>query len=101
MRLLREERAVEHRRLQHRDLQSADQRLDAVGQVLGLEDEIEQHRDQLDGHRLELVGLGADRRFLHVAQDVVHVLLQARELHRRAGEFEAGLAVLQAPERIA
>ena len=76
MRLLREERAVEHRRLQDRDLQPADQRLDAVGQVLGLEDEIEQHGDQLDGHRLELVGLGTDRRFLNVAQDVVHVLLQ-------------------------
>ena len=57
MRLLREERAVEHRRLQHRDLQPSDQRLDAVGQILGLEDEIEQHRDQLDGHRLELIGL--------------------------------------------
>ena len=30
--------------LQHRDLQPADQRLDAVGQILGLEDEVEQHR---------------------------------------------------------
>ena len=57
----------------------ADQRLDAVGQILGLEDEVEQHRDHLDGHRLELVRLRAERRFLQVAQDVVHVLRDAGE----------------------
>ncbi len=101
MRLLGEERAVEHRRLQHRNLQAADQRLDAVGQILGLEDEVEQHRDQLDRHRLELVRLRAERRLLQVAQDVVHVLLEAGELERDAAEFEAALAVLQAGERVA
>ena len=61
MRLLREERAVEHRGLQHRNLQARKQRLDAVGQVPGLEDEVEQHRDHLDGHRFELVRLRAER----------------------------------------
>jgi hypothetical protein len=60
MRFLREERTVEHRRLADRS-GVVDEGLDAVGQVLGLEDEIEQHGDQLDGHRLELIGLGTDR----------------------------------------
>ncbi len=101
MRLLGEERPIEHRRLQHRDLQTADQRLDAVGQVLGLEDEIEQHGHQLDRHRLELVGLVADRRVANVAQNVVHVLLQPGELHLRTGKIEARFAVLQPPQRIA
>ena len=54
------------------NLQAREQRLDAVGQILGLEDEVEQHRDHLDRHRLELVRLLAERRLLQVAQDVVH-----------------------------
>ena len=82
VRLLREERAVEHRRLEHRDLQAREQRLDAVGKVLRLEDEVEQHRDHLDGHRFELVRLLAERRVLQVAQDVVHALRDAGELRR-------------------
>ena len=84
MRLLREERAVEHRDLQHRNLQPREQRLDAVRQVARLEDEVEQHRDHLDRHRLELVRALAERRFLQVAQHVVHALRDSgeRDLHR-------------------
>ncbi len=96
MRLLGEERAVEHRRLEHRDLQAGEQRLDAVGQVLGLEDEVEQHRDHLDGHRLELVRPMAERRFLQVAQDVVQALRDAGEADLRPADVEFGLARLQA-----
>ena len=100
--LLGEERAVQHRRLQHRDLQPREQRLDAVGQVLGLEDEIEQHRDQLDRHRLELVRLLAERRFLQVAQHVVRALRNARELDERAAaQVETALARLQSREALA
>ena len=81
--LLGEERAVQHRRLQHRNLQPREQRLDAVRQILGLEDEIEQHRDQLDRHRLELVGFLAERRILQIAQNVVRALRYSRELDER------------------
>ena len=82
MALLREERAVEHRGLEHRNLQPREQRLDAVGQVAGLEDEVEQHRDELDRHRLELVHPLAERRLLQVAQDVVLALRDAGEARR-------------------
>ena len=100
--LLGEERAVEHRRLQHRDLQAREQRLDAVRQILGLEDEVEQHRDQLDRHRFELVRLLAERRLLQVAQDVVLALRDAGELDdRAAAEIEVRLAGLQAREALA
>ena len=96
VRFLGEECSVEHRRLEHRNLQPSDQHFYAVGQVLGLEDEIEKHRHQLDGHRFELVGLGADRRFLQVAKDVVHPLRNAGELDGDAADVEAGFALLQA-----
>ena len=96
VRLLGEERAVEHRGLEHRDLQPREQRLDAVGQVLGVEDEVEQHRDHLDGHRFELVRLRAERRFLQVAQDVVQALRDAGERDLRAADVEIGLPRLQA-----
>ena len=95
MRLLREERAVEHRGLQHRDLQAREQCLDAVRQVLGLEDEVEQHRDHLDRHRFELVRLLAERRLLQVAQDVVQAGRDAGERHGGAADLEPGLAGLQ------
>src|SRR5437773_3214814 len=101
MRLPGEERAVEHRGLEYRNLQPADQRLDAVGQVLGLEYEIEQHRHQLDGHRLELVGSRPEWRLLQIAQDVMHVLLQTREVDRNPAEVETGLAMLQPTEGVA
>ena len=101
MRLLGEKRAVEHRRAQHRHLQPADQGLDAVGQILGLEDEVEQHRHQLDRHRLELIRLRAERRLLQVAQHVVHVLLEPCELERNAAVVHAAFAVLQAGQRVA
>ncbi len=102
MRLLREERPVEHRRLEHGNLQPREQRLDAVGEVASLEDEVEQHRDQLDRHRLELVRLLAERRLLKVAQHVVRALRDSRELDERAAaEVEAGLARLQPRETLA
>ncbi len=101
MRLAREERAVEHRRLEHRDLQPREQRLDAVGKVPGLEDEVEQHRDHLDGHRFELVRLLPERRFLQVAQDVLHPGRDAGELDRTVAEVEAGFAGLQPCEALA
>ena len=100
MRFLGEEGAVEHRRLQHRYLQAADQRLDAVGKVSRLENEIEQHRHQLDGHRLELVGAFAERRLLYIAQDIVHVLLEAGDMQGHAANIEPRLAVLQAAQCI-
>src|SRR5215472_3156817 len=100
MRFLGKERAVEHRRLEHRYLQAADQRLDAVGKILGFEYEIEQHRHQLDGHRLELVGARTEGRLLQIAQDVVHVLLQPRELNWNTAKVESSFPVLQPPERI-
>ena len=96
MSFLREERAVEHRRFEHRNLQARQLRLDAVGQIARLEDEVEQHRDHLDRHRLELVRLAAERGFLQVAQDVVHALRDARECDLRAADVEVGLAGLQA-----
>ena len=100
VRLLREEGPVQHCRLEHGDLQASDQRLDAVRQVPRFENEIEQHRHQLDGHRFELVCLRAQRRLLQVAQDVVHVLLQAGEVEWSAREIEARFAVLQTCKRV-
>jgi len=70
MRLLGEETRCPALPLEHRDLQACQQRLDAVGQVLRLEDEVEQHRDELDRHRLELRRLLAERGLLQVAEDV-------------------------------
>ncbi len=102
MPLLGEERAVQHRRLQHRNLQPREQCLDAVRQILGLEDEIEQHRDQLDRHRLELVGLLAERRILQIAEHVVRALRYPRKLDERsAAEIEACLSRLQPREALA
>jgi hypothetical protein len=100
MGLLREERAVEHRRLQHRDLQPGEQCLDAVGQVARLEDEVEQHGDHLDRHRLDLVGLGAERGFLQIAQDIVQTVRDAGERDRRATDIETGLTGLQARQAL-
>ena len=100
VRLLRKERSIQHRRLEHRDLQASDQGLDAVRQVPGFENEIEQHRHQLDGHRFELVCFRAQGRILQVAQDVVHVLLQTGDMQWSAGEIEARFAVLQSRKRV-
>ncbi len=102
MRLLREERAVEHRRLQHRNLQARERCLDAVGEVAGLEDEVEQHRHQLDRHRFELVDALAERRLLQVAQHVVLAFRDARELDEHpAAQVESALARLQPREAFA
>ena len=98
MRFLGEEGAIEHRRFQHGYLQAADQRLDAVRKITRLENEIEQHRHQLDGHCLELIGAFADRRLLQIAQDVVHVLLKAAHVQRHAAKIEPRLAMLQAAQ---
>ena len=95
MGLFRKERAVEHRGLEHRNLQAGKLRLHAVGQVTRFENEIEQHRDHLDRHRLELVCLAAERRLLQVAQDVVHPLRDARERDLGAADIEVRLACLQ------
>jgi hypothetical protein len=100
--LLREERAVQHRGLEHRDLQPRQQCLDAVRQVLGLEDEVEQHRDQLDRHPFELIRSLAERRLLEIAQDVVLALRDAGELDERAAtQIEIRLAGLQAGQALA
>ena len=96
MLFLGEERTVQHRRLQHRHLQPRQQCLDAVGQVARFEHEVEQHRDHLDGHRLDLGGARAERRFLQVAQDVVQALRYAGERNRRTVDVETGLSRLQA-----
>ncbi len=95
MGLLGEERPVQHRDLQHGDLQPREQRLDAVGEIARLEDEVEQHRDHLDGHRLELVDALPERRILQVAQDVVHALGDAGEGDLGALDVESGLSGLQ------
>ena len=68
--------------------------------ILGLEDEIEQHRDQLDRHRLELVRLVADRRFLDVAQTLCMSCCRPADC-TGARRIEAALAVLKAAERVA
>ena len=100
--LLREERAVEHRGLEHRDLQPRQQRLDAVGQVLGLEDVVEQHRDEFDRHRFELIHPLAERRLLQVAQHVVLAFRDAGELDERAvAQVEPRFAGLQPREALA
>ena len=101
MRLLREERAVEHRHLEHRDLQTRKQRLDAVGKIARLEDEIEQHRHHLDRHRFELVGALAERRFLQVAQDVVQAFRDAGERDLRAFDIEIRLPCLEPRQSLA
>ena len=96
MGLLRKEGAIKHRSLQDRDLQSGEQCLDAIGKIAGFEDEVEQHRDHLDGHRLDLVRLGTQRGFLQVPQDVVQTLRNAREGNGRTTNIEIGVAGLQA-----
>ena len=102
MTLLGEERAIQHGGFQHRNLKAREQCLDAVRQVLGLEDEIEQHRNQLDRHRLELIGLSSKRGVLQIAQHVVRALRNPRELDERAAtEIEARLACLQPREPLA
>ena len=55
MRLLREQVLVENRDLQVRNLQTAEQRLHLRRQVAVLQDEFEQHADEIDG---VLVGAG-------------------------------------------
>ena len=89
-----EETFVQHRNLEHRDLQTADQHLERVRQGSVIKDELKQHGDQVDhifiGHpnHTRLAALDADPReqLLKLVTQVEvilgnrrHVLLQVRE----------------------
>ena len=71
------------------------------GRSLRFEDEVEQHRDQLDRHRLELGRPLPERRLLQVAQDVVLALRDAGELDERRRRGRIRFARLQPGEALA
>ena len=103
-----EEALVQHRHLEHGDLQAADQRLERVRQVAVVKDAFEQHRDQVDHvfvghiHHSRLAALDADpgQQLLQLVAQVEivlvagwrHVLLQVREQAQQvAGGNRQGL----------
>lgn len=65
---LLEEAAIQHGHLDQRDLQPADQRLDRIGDVRVVEDEVEQHRDDVDRDRVKLPQMPAEIGTAEIAQ---------------------------------
>ena len=63
-----EEAAIQHGHLDQRDLQPAHQRLDRIGDVRVVKDEVEQHRDDVDRDRVELPQMPAEIGTAEIAQ---------------------------------
>ena len=76
----REEALVRERHLERRDLQASQQRFHARGDVPVLEDVVEQHADDVDGHRVDGAEVGALRRRLDALHDIDQGLVAGRAL---------------------
>ena len=88
--LVAEETAIEHRHLEHRDLQTTEQGLHRVRHIAVIEDEIEQHADHIDHVLVDLIealGRRVVRPHVELPPEVIqHLRLQLPDLcpaHRR------------------
>ncbi len=94
--LAREEALVEHRHLQHGDLQAPDEGLDRIRDLGVVEDEVEQHGDDVDGDRIEL----ADALRNAVRLDLVQDVHRANRLPQVGQALDAALLLHQRVEAL-
>ena len=101
MRTRGEKPLVQHRHLQHRDLQAADKGLHRIRDLWVFENVIEEHRDNVDGDRIELRQAFGERRGFDLVEKISRAGKNSLGIQRIAQSGEqAVVAALQAVERV-